>query len=116
MKRSFKWRCLGRSPIIVPSSFALKSSIGRLDLSGSKIVGSFIRIFLELAQSWWSQEVVGGYAGYRMSKKRRALKDDIKRWNRVVFGRMDKSREALSKIVEDLDKESESWDLRLEEV
>lgn len=59
---------------------------------------------------------MGGYAGYRMSKKCRALKDDIKRWNRAVFGRMDKSREALSKIVEDLDKESESWDLRLEEV
>lgn len=52
MKRSFKWRCLGGSPIVVPTSYALKSSIGGLDLSGSKIVGCFIRIFLELAWSW----------------------------------------------------------------
>lgn len=59
---------------------------------------------------------MGGYAGYRMCKKRRALKDDIKRWNREVFGSLDKNREALSNIVEELDKESESRDLRLEEV
>lgn len=51
---------------------------------------------------------VSGYAGFKIGKKLRVLKDQIKRWNREVFGHIDESREALSKVVEDLDMEGEN--------
>lgn len=59
---------------------------------------------------------VRGYAGYRLCKKLRGLKVDIKRWSSGVFGNIDESREALSKLVEGIDKVGESRDLRPEEV
>lgn len=41
------------------------------------------------------------FAGYITCKKLHALKDNIKMWNREVFGWMDEHRETLSKFMED---------------
>lgn len=59
---------------------------------------------------------VRGYAGFRMCKKLSALKASIKKWNKEVFGRIDESREALSRVVDNLDKIGESWELTPEEM
>ncbi|XXG47158.1 hypothetical protein AAC387_Pa02g1843 [Persea americana] len=74
------------------------------------------RGFLDLARPWWCQANVEGYTGYRVCKKLRVLKENIKRWNREVFGRVNESRDIFASLVEDLDKEREIWELRLDEV
>ena len=56
--------------------------------------------FLGLACSWWSQVEVSGYAGFKIGKKLHILKNQIKRWNKEVFGHIEEPREALSKVVE----------------
>ena len=56
------------------------------------------------------------FAGYRLCKKFCALRENLKRWNREVIGQMDVFGESLVKIVEDLDKASETPELRPNEI
>ncbi|XXG72211.1 hypothetical protein AAC387_Pa07g1359 [Persea americana] len=66
----------------------------------------------------WRKEwfVIAGSIGFKLYSKLLALKINIKKWNREVFGRIDESREALSKFVENLDLEGERRELSPEEV
>lgn len=69
-----------------------------------------------MARSWWTQADVSGFAGYRICKNLQILKVNIKRWNKEVFGCIEESREALSKVVENIDKKGEQQELSPEEV
>lgn len=54
--------------------------------------------------------------GFKICQKLRILKDNIKTWNKEVFGHIEESREALSKVVEALDKDGKSRELSSEEI
>ncbi|KAJ9695145.1 hypothetical protein PVL29_010576 [Vitis rotundifolia] len=60
--------------------------------------------FKELVRGWWQGMVVRGSASYRLATKLKKLKQNLKTWNREVFGRLECNKaEALQKV--------EFWDL-----
>ncbi|KAJ9697005.1 hypothetical protein PVL29_008976 [Vitis rotundifolia] len=60
--------------------------------------------FKDLIQGWWQGMVVRGSASYRLAAKLKELKQNLKTWNREVFGRLECNKaEALQKV--------EFWDL-----
>ena len=44
--------------------------------------------FKDLIQGWWQGMVVRGSASYRLAVKLKELKQNLKTWNREVFGRL----------------------------
>lgn len=69
--------------------------------------------FLSLVKGWWAQCDCQGFVGFRIVKKMQFLKDQIKKWNRNVFGRLEVDKELVSKKLEEWDLESEESDLSL---
>lgn len=59
---------------------------------------------------------VSSFVGYRLCKKLRAPRKVLRGGIKKFFCQVDDLREALIKVVEDLDKASENRKLRLEEV
>ncbi|GFY88597.1 hypothetical protein Acr_06g0005370 [Actinidia rufa] len=45
--------------------------------------------FRDLFRNWWEGYEVSGSPSYRLARKLRLLKEDLKRWNREVFGRVE---------------------------
>ncbi|KAL6312517.1 hypothetical protein AAG906_033379 [Vitis piasezkii] len=63
--------------------------------------------FKDLIEGWWQGIVVRGRPSYRLAAKMKGLKQNLKIWNKEVFGRLEKNKaEALHKW---------SWDLAEEE-
>ncbi|RVW93052.1 LINE-1 retrotransposable element ORF2 protein [Vitis vinifera] len=59
--------------------------------------------FQELIKGWWQGIVVSGRPSYRLATKLKGLKQNLKTWNKEVFGRLEKNKaDALQQV--------ESWD------
>jgi hypothetical protein len=42
--------------------------------------------FVDTVQGWWSRYSFFGSPSFILAKKLKALKEDLKRWNAIVFG------------------------------
>ena len=60
--------------------------------------------FKDLLRSWWQGIVVRGSANFRLAAKLKELKQNIKSWNRDVFGRLEFNKNSALQQVE-------FWDL-----
>ncbi|RVW41517.1 Transposon TX1 uncharacterized 149 kDa protein [Vitis vinifera] len=59
--------------------------------------------FQELIKGWWQGIEVSGRPSYRLATKLKGLKQNLKTWNKEVFGRLEKNKaDALQQV--------ESWD------
>ena len=55
--------------------------------------------FKELVRAWWTGYSVVGSTSHCLAEKLKALKRDLRRWNKEVFGNVSaKKAEALSRI------------------
>ena len=64
--------------------------------------------FKDLIGGWWQGIVVRGRPSYRLTVKLKGLKQNLKIWNKEVFGRLERNKaEALQQV--------ERWDLVEEE-
>eukprot|EP00268_Persea_americana_P061285 TRINITY_DN7726_c0_g3_i1.p1 TRINITY_DN7726_c0_g3~~TRINITY_DN7726_c0_g3_i1.p1 ORF type:complete len:328 (-),score=59.63 TRINITY_DN7726_c0_g3_i1:2474-3457(-) len=84
-------------------------------ISGSRIAGYIIKIFwdwLDLGGDKLASKVLQVTS---FTRNFVLLKDYIKMWNKDVFGCIDESREAFSKVVVDIDKKGECQELTQEE-
>jgi hypothetical protein len=64
---------------------------------------------------WWSSFSFMGSPSFILAKKLRALKGEIKRWNREVFGNVGARNKAWAEELEELDRLGEVWRLSEEE-
>jgi hypothetical protein len=71
--------------------------------------------FVDKVRSWWSSFSFLGSPSFILAKKLRALKGEIKRWNREVFGNVGARNEAWAGEVEELDRLGEVRRLTEEE-
>ncbi|XP_026452200.1 uncharacterized protein LOC113352613 [Papaver somniferum] len=51
--------------------------------------------FLSLLKQWWTSFSCSGSASFIMAKKLQLLKEQIKKWNKEVFGRIDRRNEKI---------------------
>ena len=64
--------------------------------------------FKDLIKGWWQGIVVRGRPSYRLAAKLKGLKQNLKIWNKEVFGRLERNKaEALQQV--------ERWDIVEEE-
>ena len=55
--------------------------------------------FKELVRAWWTSYSIVGSTSHYLAEKLKALKRDLRRWNKEVFGNVSaKKSEALSRI------------------
>ena len=71
--------------------------------------------FVDKVRSWWSSFSFMGSPSFILAKKLRALKGEIKRWNREVFGDVGARNKAWSEELELLDRSGEVRRLTVEE-
>ena len=57
----------------------------------------------DIIRKWWEGCEVYGSPSYRLARKLRLLKDDLKRWNREVFGRVENRLATLMKELQVLE-------------
>ena len=60
--------------------------------------------FKDLIRCWWQGMVVRGNASYRLATTLKEIKQNLKIWNRKVFGRLECNKVAVLR-------QGESWDL-----
>jgi hypothetical protein len=72
--------------------------------------------FVDKVRSWWSSFSFMGSPSFILAKKLRALKGEIKRWNREVFGNVGARNKAWTEEVEELDRLGEIRRLSEEEM
>jgi hypothetical protein len=72
--------------------------------------------FVDKVRSWWSSFFFMGSPSFILAKKLRALKSEIKRWNREVFGNVGARNKARTEEVEELDRLGEIRRLSEEEM
>jgi hypothetical protein len=60
--------------------------------------------FVDKVRAWWSSFSFMGSPSFILAKKLRALKGEIKRWNREVFGNVGARNKAWTEEVEELDR------------
>jgi hypothetical protein len=72
--------------------------------------------FVDKVRSWWSSFSFMGSPSFILAKKLRALKGEIKRWNREVFGNVGARNKAWTEEVEELDRLGEVRRLSEEEM
>ena len=64
--------------------------------------------FKDLIEGWWQGIVVRGRPSYRLATKLKGMKQNLKIWNKEVFGRLERNKaEALQQV--------ERWDIVEEE-
>jgi hypothetical protein len=71
--------------------------------------------FVDKVRSWWSSFSFLGSPSFILANKLRALKGEIKRWNREVFGNVGARNKAWAKELELLDRTEETRRLSEEE-
>jgi hypothetical protein len=71
--------------------------------------------FVDKVKSWWSSFSFAGSPSFILAKKLRALKGEIKRWNREVFGNVGVRNKAWAEELESLDRIEEVRRLSEEE-
>lgn len=54
---------------------------------------------------WWSETTNEVWAGLRLQKKLSNLKNQLKDWNKNIFGIVSKRKEELLQVIQDLDKQ-----------
>lgn len=68
-----------------------------------------------IEDSWKSYEVDGWY-GFRIKEKLKRLKEDLKKWNREVFGFIDSKVDQLKQDIHELDMIDDTLGLEEEEI
>jgi endonuclease/exonuclease/phosphatase family metal-dependent hydrolase len=63
--------------------------------------------FVDKVKSWWSSFYFMGSPSFILAQKLRALKEEIKRWNREVFGNVGARNKAWAEELESLDRSEE---------
>lgn len=71
--------------------------------------------FVNFVKEKWSSKIVNGKACFVLKEKLKSLKSDLKEWNRVVFGNLDRNVEATTEALNKLDLEAETRPLSIEE-
>ena len=65
--------------------------------------------FKDLVRSWWNGYSVEGYSSHYIAEKLKALKKDLKKWNKEVVGNVSFNRaEAFSRLQQWETKENEN--------
>jgi hypothetical protein len=59
--------------------------------------------FVELVQCWWESYDFQGRPSYVLTKKLKALKVDLKKWNAEVFGDVWKKKKELLEGIKELE-------------
>ncbi|GFZ18132.1 hypothetical protein Acr_26g0014010 [Actinidia rufa] len=71
--------------------------------------------FRDLVKKWWEGYEVHGSPSYRLARKLRALKEDLKMWNREVFGWVEIRLATLTEELQNLEYKDQSSGLFEEE-
>ncbi|GFZ09197.1 hypothetical protein Acr_20g0010050 [Actinidia rufa] len=71
--------------------------------------------FKELVRKWWEGYEVFGTPSFRLATKLQALKEDLKRWNREVFGRVEIRLATLTEELQALESKEQLSGLSEEE-
>lgn len=69
--------------------------------------------FNEIISSWWN---IYGWAAYRFLQKLKFIKQNLKKWNKDVFGSLTQQKTALSQQIERLDIEESALGLSKEDL
>ena len=72
--------------------------------------------FKDLIEGWWQGIVVRVRSSYRLAAKMKGLKQNLKIWNKEVFGRLEKNKAEALQQVERWDSVEEEWNLTEEEL
>ncbi|GKV53234.1 hypothetical protein SLEP1_g59770, partial [Rubroshorea leprosula] len=72
--------------------------------------------FRDFVVAKWENLQIEGWAAFKCQKKLQLLKEECKRWNKEVFGNVERRYESLLQQIEMLDKKSEDTDLNENEV
>lgn len=49
--------------------------------------------FLDLVKGWWQSYTIRGSPDFILSQKLRSLKQDITKWNREIYGKIETKRD-----------------------
>ena len=72
--------------------------------------------FKDLMRSWWQGMSVSGRASYKLATKLKAIKQNLKLWNREVFGNLESNKLAALQQVEYWDQVESERRLTEEEI
>jgi hypothetical protein len=95
--------CLDHAPIV------LMRGCERIGKSAFKSENMWLKEegFVDKVKSWWSSFYFMGSPSFILAQKLRALKEEIKRWNREVFGNVGARNKAWAEELESLDRSEE---------
>ena len=71
--------------------------------------------FLERVKHWWEGYSFLGFPGFIQAQKLKALKEDLKKWNKEEFGDLAFRKKCLLAKLMGLDAKEELWGLSIEE-
>ncbi|RVW52742.1 hypothetical protein CK203_091169 [Vitis vinifera] len=92
------------SPIVLEAGVSLQAKAPSFENMWLKIDG-----FKDLVRSWWNGYSVEGYSSHCIAEKLKALKKDLKKWNKEVVGNVSFNRaEAFSRLQQWEAKENEN--------
>lgn len=66
--------------------------------------------FKQNVKSWWDEEVTEKWAGLKIQRKLKNLKEKLKLWNWTTFGNIRLKKEELLYTIQNLDKDEERGD------
>lgn len=67
--------------------------------------------FKKMISSWWNHNQIHGWAAYRSLQKLQFIKQNLKIWNKDVFGSLTQQKATLSQQIERLDQEESALEL-----
>jgi len=70
----------------------------------------------DLIKKWWEKEEVDGFASFVIARKLKVTKEEVKKWNKEVFGDIRFKKFNLLGSINDLDAKEESVGLSSEEI
>lgn len=66
--------------------------------------------FKQNVKSWWDEEVIEKWAGLKIQRKLKNLKEKLKLWNWTTFSNIRLKKEELLHTIQNLDKDEETGD------
>ncbi|GKV22123.1 hypothetical protein SLEP1_g32015 [Rubroshorea leprosula] len=67
-----------------------------------------LKEFSSFVQEKWSSYIVEGWEGFKLKEKFKLLKNDLKKWNKEVFGHIDRKTEEIRDEIKKLDDKAEN--------
>ncbi|GKU89286.1 hypothetical protein SLEP1_g3443 [Rubroshorea leprosula] len=75
-----------------------------------------LKEFSSFVQEKWSSYIVEGWEGFKLKEKFKLLKNDLKKWNKEVFGHIDRKMEEIRDEIKKLDDKAENGVLSSSEI